>query len=228
MNRAWSLSATADSHCLAVSPHTLALIVLTPEPYHSINDATVSIQIGFDEGTVVLKIGTDKPIMSMDKSGKTVWCVNNDILTASVKGLKAPDGEVVPLSPRELGQADIYPTSLSHNSNGRFIAMVGEGEYMVSTSMKLRSKCYGQCQEFVWSSSSNSDFALLTRESTICTFKNFKEHKTVKSIGIQKLFGGALLGVADNSSVRFYDWNTCTLVRQIDVLPKAGEWMRYL
>ena len=172
----------------------------------------------------MIKIGTDKPIMSMDKSGKTIWCVNSDVATASVKGIDAADGEVVSVNPKDLGRADMFPTSISHNSNGRFVAMVGDGEYIVSTSMKLRNKCYGQCQELVWSSLKSNDFALRLANATISVFKNFKEFTTIKPGGhVTRVFGGALLGVVDDSCVKFYDWDKCELVRQIDVSPKAGE-----
>ena len=144
------------------------------------------------------------------------------MVTASVKGLDTADGEVVPLTPKDLGRADLFPTSLAHNMNGRFVAMVGDGEYIVSTAMKLRSKCYGQCQEFVWSSVKNSDFALRLANNTISVFKNFKEVTTIKPGG-DHIFGGTFLGVGDDSCIRFYDWNTYDLVRQIDVSPKAGE-----
>ena len=180
-------------------------------------------QIGFDEGSIVIKVGNDKPIMSMDKSGKTMWCLNSDVVTASVKGVEAEDGEVVPLNPRDLGRADMFPMSISHNLNGRFVAMVGDGEYIVSTAMKLRSKCYGQCQEFVWSSAKNSDFALRLENSSISIFKNFKEQTTIKTGGhLDHLFGGTLLGAGHDDCVRFYDWDSYDLVQQIDVTPTAG------
>jgi|TARA_B100000795_G_scaffold39946_1_gene26287 coatomer subunit beta' len=45
------------------------------------------VAIGFDEGAVVLKLGKESPIVSMDsKSGKFIWVRNNEILTASVRG----------------------------------------------------------------------------------------------------------------------------------------------
>ena len=185
------------------------------------------LKFGFDDGTVVIKVGTDKPIMSMDKTGKTIWCVNSDVVTGSVKGIDVADGEVVSLSQKDLGRADMFPTSISHNMNGRFVAMVGDGEYIVSTSMKLRNKCYGQCQELAWSSLKSNDFALRLANSSISIFKNFKEFSTIKTAGhVEHIFGGSLLGVADDSCVKFYDWEKCELVRQIDVAPKASECVR--
>jgi coatomer subunit beta' len=45
------------------------------------------IAVGFDEGAIVLKLGKECPIVSMDsKSGKFIWVRNNEILTASVRG----------------------------------------------------------------------------------------------------------------------------------------------
>jgi|TARA_B110000091_G_scaffold210169_1_gene252587 coatomer subunit beta' len=45
------------------------------------------IAVGFDEGAVVLKLGKERPIVSMDsKSGKFIWVRTNEILMASVRG----------------------------------------------------------------------------------------------------------------------------------------------
>lgn len=42
--------------------------------------------IGYDEGTIVVKLGQEVPVASLDpNTGKLVWTVNNDVFTASVK-----------------------------------------------------------------------------------------------------------------------------------------------
>lgn len=38
------------------------------------------------------------------------------------------------------------------------------------------------------------------------------------------IFGGALLGVKDTSSLSFYDWETTTLTRRIDIEAKNVIW----
>jgi coatomer subunit beta' len=34
-----------------------------------------NVAVGYDEGTVMFKIGREEPVASMDTSGKIVWCV---------------------------------------------------------------------------------------------------------------------------------------------------------
>ena len=44
------------------------------------------------------------------------------------------DGEAVELSTKELGACEVYPQSLQHNANGRFVVVCGDGEYIIYTS----------------------------------------------------------------------------------------------
>ena len=37
----------------------------------------------------------------------------------------------------------------------RFVAVCGDGEYIIYTAMALRNKSFGSAQEFVWASESN-------------------------------------------------------------------------
>lgn len=48
------------------------------------------------------------------------------------------------------------PSLIRHNENGRFLAIVGEGEYVVYTSRQLRSKAFGEGTDFVWRPNSNA------------------------------------------------------------------------
>lgn len=50
--------------------------------YHK---GTNNVAFGFDEGTVVIKLGRDEPAISMDTSGKIIWAKHSEILTANVK-----------------------------------------------------------------------------------------------------------------------------------------------
>jgi coatomer subunit beta' len=44
-----------------------------------------SIAIGYDEGSVVVKIGREEPVASMDSSGKIIWARHNEIQTVNIK-----------------------------------------------------------------------------------------------------------------------------------------------
>eukprot|EP00567_Pseudictyota_dubia_P002390 CAMPEP_0197466024 /NCGR_PEP_ID=MMETSP1175-20131217/64840_1 /TAXON_ID=1003142 /ORGANISM="Triceratium dubium, Strain CCMP147" /LENGTH=910 /DNA_ID=CAMNT_0043002053 /DNA_START=58 /DNA_END=2786 /DNA_ORIENTATION=- len=208
MERAWALAATKESNMLAM---------------------------GYDEGCVVIELGSDDPVASMDATGKIVWAVNNNIQTASVRGLASgsgeedalPDGERLPIIPRDLGACELYPQMLKHNCNGRFVAVCGDGEFIIYTAQALRNKAFGQALDFVWSGSGTGDYAIRESISRVKVFKNFKESQTIKpaTSSAEGLFGGHLIGVkGGDSAVLFYDWESGEFVRKIDVCPKEVYW----
>jgi len=202
MERAWALASTPDSNKLA---------------------------IGFDEGAVVIQLGHEKPIASMDAhTGKLVWAKNNDIMTATLRGVAgdAADGDALSLGGRDLGSCEIFPQTLMHNCNGRFICVCGDGEYIVYTSQQLRNKSFGSALDFVWSGSGTGDYATRESISRVKIFKNFNENKTLRLpvSSAEGLYGGAMLGVKASDGVCFFDWDEGELVRKIDVVPENVYW----
>ena len=83
--------------------------------------------MGYDLGTIVVKLGSETPITSMDRSGTVLWAKNNEIQTVSLRGsgAHAAGGERFDLMPKELGSCENYTHRLLHNSNGRFVAVCG-------------------------------------------------------------------------------------------------------
>lgn len=71
------------------------------------------VVIGYDEGTIMVKIGREEPVASMDNSGKIIWAKHNEIQTVNIKSVGADyeisDGERLPLAVKELGTCDLYP-----------------------------------------------------------------------------------------------------------------------
>ena len=208
MERAWALAATRE---------------------------TTKLAIGFDEGCVVIELGSDDAVVSMDGTGKVVWAKNNEIQTTTVRGLAGavddedalPDGERLPVIPRDLGACELYPQSIKHNCNGRFIAVCGDGEYIIYTAQALRNKAFGQAIDFVWSATGTGDYAIRESTNRVKFFKNFKESRAIKpaTASADALFGGHLLGVkGGDSAVLFYDWDSGEFVRKIDVSPKEIYW----
>lgn len=51
-----------------------------------------SVALGYDEGTVVVKIGREEPVASMDSGGKVIWARHNEIQTVNVRS--APDSDL--------------------------------------------------------------------------------------------------------------------------------------
>jgi coatomer subunit beta' len=206
MERAWALAASADSNKMA---------------------------IGFDEGCVCIELGSDDPVASMDTTGKVVWAMNNEIKTASVRGVAGsgedalPDGERLPVVPRDLGACELYPQMLRHNCNGRFVAVCGDGEFIIYTAQALRNKAFGQALDFVWSGSGTGDYAIRESVNRIKVFKNFNEAKIIvpATASAEGLFGGQMIGVkGGEGAVLFYDWDSGEFVRKIDVTPKDVYW----
>ncbi|KAG7388599.1 Coatomer subunit beta' [Phytophthora pseudosyringae] len=206
MERSWSLAALPSANTLA---------------------------IGYDEGTIVLRLGHDTPVVSMDVggSGKLIWTTNNDVHTASVKGVVAEmslqDGEKLPLVSRDLGSCEVYPQKVQHNSNGRYVVVCGDGEYIIYTAQQLRNKAFGAALDFCWSPTGTGDYVVRESISKLTLFRNFKEVKSEKPrvLSAEGLFGGAgAIGVKGNDAIAMFDWEEMRLIRKIDVVAKNVFW----
>nr|CAG4642317.1 EOG090X01FO [Evadne anonyx] len=186
-----------------------------------------NIALGYDEGSIMIKLGREEPAMSMDQSGKIIWAKHSEIQQANLKALpdyEIKDGERLPLAIKDMGACEIYPQTVSHNSNGRFVVVCGDGEYIIYTAMALRNKAFGSGLEFVWAVDS-SEYAVRENVASIKVFKNFKEKKQFKpEMPAEGIFGGAMLGVRSISSLAFYEWDTLTLIRRIDIQPRGVFW----
>lgn len=47
------------------------------------------VVIGYDEGTIMVKLGREVPVASMDNSGKVIWAKHNEIQTINIKSVGA-------------------------------------------------------------------------------------------------------------------------------------------
>ena len=118
----------------------------------------------------------------MDVNGKIIWAKHSEIQQANIKALNeqdTKDGERLPLGVKDMGSCEIYPQTIAHNPNGRFVVVCGDGEYIIYTAMALRNKSFGSAQEFVWSHDS-SQYAIRDGSSVVKIHKNFKEQKSFK------------------------------------------------
>ncbi|KAF9617296.1 hypothetical protein IFM89_035240 [Coptis chinensis] len=186
------------------------------------------IVLGYDEGSIMIKIGREEPVASMDSSGKIIWAKHNEIQTVNIKSvgsdLEATEGERLPLAVKELGSCDIYPQSLKHNPNGRFVVVCGDGEYIIYTALAWRNRSFGSALEVVWSL--DGEYAARESTSRIKIFsKNFQEKKSIRpSFSAEHIFGGTLLAMCSNDFICFYDWAECRLICRIDVNVKNLYW----
>ncbi|XP_070562088.1 coatomer subunit beta'-like isoform X2 [Ptychodera flava] len=195
--------------------------------YIAVLQGTNMVAMGFDEGSVMLKLGSEELPMSMDSSGKIIWAKHSEIQQAnlkSIQGLETKDGERLPLAVKDMGSCEIYPQTIAHNPNGRFVVVCGDGEYIIYTAMALRNKAFGSAQEFVWAQDSN-DYATRTKYE-VKIYRNFKEVKSFKpTFRADSIYGGPLLGVSTSEGLAFYEWtNTDDLIRRIEITPKAIFW----
>ncbi len=160
----------------------------------------------------------------MDPSGKLVYTRNNEVLSANIQTIQADsvtDGNRIPLSIKELGTTEVFATSLVHSPNGRFITVVGDGEYIVYTALAWRNKSFGNGNSFAWAGDSNT-YAVLEGRMKVRVYKNFRERggagmKGAGSWAIDGIHGGTLLGARGAGFVLFWDWETGEIVRRIEV-----------
>lgn len=184
------------------------------------------LAIGHDNGTIVLRLGTEQPAMSMDASGKIVWAKHLELQQANIKTLgdreSIKDGAILPLQVRDMGTCEIYPQSISHDPNGKFLVVCGDGQYIIQTALTLRNKDFGNGQEFVWS---NDPSLYAVIDNKVKIFKNSKLHQQFNpGYGCDGIFGGYMLGVKTLAGLVLYDWDSIEVLRRIEVDAKNIYW----
>lgn len=185
-----------------------------------------TLAIGYDNGTIVLKLGTEEPAMSMDGNGKIIWAKQSELQQANIKTVgdrdSIKDGAVLPLQVKDMRTCEIYPQYIAHNSNGKFLVVCGDGQYIIQTALTLRNKDFGSASEFVWGSDP-SIYAI--RDGIVKVFKNSKQLDQFKpDFGCEGIFGGSMLGVKTLAGLALYDWVTLELIRRIEVEAKSIHW----
>lgn len=182
------------------------------------------VSVGCDSGYVVIKLGNEEPLFSMDNNGKLIYAKNLEVYQSVIKPTSAEgvkDGESLPIQQRDLGTVEIYPQTLAHSPNGRYAAVCGDGEYLVYTALAWRSKAYGKALDFAWNThdlSNATTYAIRESKMSVKVFRNFQETLLVDLVyEAEKIIPGALLGVKSTGLLSFYDWETGSLVRRVDI-----------
>lgn len=193
---------------------------------------TNKVAAGYDEGSLMLKLGQEEPVYSMEKTGKVVYARNHEMsmvhLKTSDSKTEVADGDRLSVSTKDMGSVDLFPQSLKHSPNGRLLAICGDGEYTICFALSLKSTSFGNAVEFAWSHDSSM---YVTRESStkINVHRMLKENKQeVRSFrpkfAAEGIFGGNLLGVRGSDFIDFYDWAGFRSVRRIEVCPRKVFW----
>ncbi|EKE40970.1 hypothetical protein ENUP19_0154G0009 [Entamoeba nuttalli] len=182
------------------------------------------LAIGSDQGTLVVKIGSDIPTISMDGNGKIIMTKRQDAIMYNAKNIESGDGEILMLPMKELGVVDVFPQNIQFSPNGRFIAIVGDSDYIIYTTLAWRNVKYGNCSQFVWSD--NGGYAVLEKNGNVKVFnKQFEE----ANINIQEeispdgIFGGNLLTLKYGDSLSLYTWEG-QFITDIQIVAKNLYW----
>ena len=109
----------------------------------------------------------------------------------------------------------------------RFVTVCGDGEYIIYTALAWRNKAFGSGTSFAWASDSNT-YAVQEGKSKIKAYKNFKERpghiKTTGTWAVEGVHGGPLLSARGNGFVMFWDWESGSVVRRIEVDATNVSW----
>jgi coatomer subunit beta' len=167
----------------------------------------------------------------MDPSGKLIYTRNQEVLSVNLATLSedaASEGARVPVSVKELGSTEVFAAQILHSPNGRFVTVVGDGEYIVYTALAWRNKSFGTGSAFAWAGDSNT-YAVLEGKTKLRMYKNFKERggagmKGAGGWSIEGLYGGPLLAARGAGFVMFWDWESGEVVRRIDVDARGVHW----
>eukprot|EP01017_Pseudomicrothorax_dubius_P036227 TRINITY_DN516_c0_g1_i1.p1 TRINITY_DN516_c0_g1~~TRINITY_DN516_c0_g1_i1.p1 ORF type:complete len:884 (-),score=266.35 TRINITY_DN516_c0_g1_i1:3523-6174(-) len=192
-------------------------------------DGSNVMAFGFDEGTMVLKIGSDEPIVSMN-NGKVISAKNLEISMVNLKAINTSDdealrdGEQVSVQTKELGNADIFPQAIKHSPNGHFFAVCSDDEYIIYRAQTFKNSGFGSGYDFVWSAA--GDYAV--RDSVnLKVFKGATNQQVAAmrpDFAMEGLFGGPLLCAKSKDFVVFFDWDTLKVIRRIDVSVQKLYW----
>lgn len=75
-----------------------------------------NIALGYDEGSIIIKLGREEPAISMDCNGKIIWAKHSEIQQANLKAIvdsDIKDGERLSLIVKDTGSCEIYPQTIA-------------------------------------------------------------------------------------------------------------------
>jgi len=182
------------------------------------------VALGYDEGTVVVKLGSDYPMADFS-NGKIVAAKGSQLMTYNVKILQSEElskGEKIHVTFKELGNADMYVQGLRFNANGQSFAIFGESDYAIYNSRSFKSAGYGVGSELVWS---KGDLFGVKLDNSIKIIKRDQDLGAFKlGYRIDAIFGGDYLAVRSDDSIAFFDWETQAVIRRIEIAPRDVLW----
>lgn len=126
-----------------------------------------------------------------------------------------------PQNIKELGQSETFAQAIRFAPTGRYFAVIGDSDFVIYSYPKFQNTAFGSGGDLVWSTvnaAQSNTFAVRLENGTIKIYKNFAEFKAFKTEAANDgIFGGRLLGIRSKDFVTFYDWETFSIVRRIDL-----------
>lgn len=202
---------------------------------------TRALAFGFDDGAVVVKIGRDEPVISMNQSGWFTWYAGSEIHTGSVKqdlkdneDEKETDGRPTPIHVEQtVDFSSFQAQAITYPSPGVLVAVCGSTDYMIYRRKKLKAVHQGSGTDFVWrANTSRNIYAKCIRQPdkadvvTITQFTPEKDAFTTEQViqtegKVLGLIGGPLLGVKASGGIYMYDWDTRESVEWLENTPNT-------
>ena len=185
------------------------------------------IAFGCDDGLSVYKFKNTCSPMSLDPSGKHILIARiNDIHTAAIKdiGKNVINGSEPEITLKEALTLEYLPENIEYSPNTKFFAVSGGGEWSIYSTLGFKAKKYGKGKNIAWCQNDSSLFAVLTddRYTEIQSIKNDEIFKF--NYFTNNVFGGPLLGIQDNTSLIFVDWESHEVIRKIEIKAKEVKW----
>lgn len=197
--------------------------------WHIGYNQSTNIAVGYDDGSIVLRLGKESPIVTMDKKGKVLLIRNGEVQQISIKHTPEEldtifDGEKLVFSVKDKSVTDANTQNISYSPKGNYVAFSGEDEWVIYSPVTMKNKCYGNGAEFVWGPATGQ-FAIRERSGKVKIFKSFKQAFTLETFFTSTgIFGGQSLGVKSKDVFCLYDWETGSLIQSIDISPRVVYW----
>jgi coatomer subunit beta' len=138
------------------------------------------VAMGFDEATVVIKIGNELPMMSYN-NGKVVMVNRGEIQTFNLKLNQGEykDGQIIKPNIKEFGRSETYAQSMKFAPTGRYFSICGDNDFVVYQFPKFANAAFGSGTDLVWASVNQSShiFAIKADDNKIKVYKNMQEYK---------------------------------------------------
>ena len=85
-----------------------------------------------------------------------IWAKNHEVITSNLKAINIndesiKDGDIIKISPKELGHCDFYSLGLKHSPNGHMFAIYNDSEYAIYKSQNFKGQNFGSGTDVIWS-----------------------------------------------------------------------------